>query len=222
MTVLDVPLPTHQLPLALRSVRRMLPLAGCGLPAGALRDPGVAAWVRAHGSGVSACTGEELELIDECGIRPRHVVLRCTGSEIMTRATALGVARFIVSSDRHVNVLAAQTDRHVCVYLDESAPLVIGERRLEVIGMHTDIDDSAGARGWGAATERLLCRMALMRTCGLSLTRISLAGGSAAVWLTGGAHDLTAAASAIDEALDEGCARWRLPRPAITVAPLRP
>jgi diaminopimelate decarboxylase len=99
---------------------------------------------------------------------------------------------------------------------------VIGERRLAVIGLHTDIDDSSGSENWGAATERLLCRMALMRTCGLSLTRISLAGGSAALWLAGGAQELTAVASAIDEALDEGCARWRLPRPAITVAPLRP
>lgn len=196
-------------------------MAGCAVPAGALRDPGVAAWVRAHGLAVTVCGGEELDLVESSGVRPIHVVVRCSPvSHTIRRAAELGVVRFVVSTDRHVDVLAgcAAPIRHV--YLDDRGPAVLGERRLDVVGMHCDVDDSKGSPEWGVVTERLLSRMALMHTFGLRLTRISLAGGSTETWLAGGTAELKAVASAVDEALDAGCARWRLPRPAVVLAPL--
>ena len=135
------------------------------------------------------------------------------------RAAALGVVHYVVSTDRHVEVLTGCAVRAKHVYLDDQGPAVLGERRLDVVGMHCDVDDSRGAQEWGAAAGRLLSRVALMRECGLTLTRISLTGGSAGTWLAGGAGELTAIAAAIDEALDEGCARWRLARPAVALAP---
>lgn len=221
MTVLDVPVAKHRLPVSIRSVRRILPMAGCGLPAGALRDPGVAAWVRTHGVTVNACGDDELELVRAGGVRSTQVVLRCGPvTETIRRAVGLGVVHFVVSTERHVDVLAACAKQKMYVYLDDRGPAVIGERRLEIVGMHCDVDDSGGSLEWGAAAERLLCRIALMKTCGLPLTRISLAGGSVATWLAGGRQELTAIASAVDDALDEGCDRWRLPRPAVALAPL--
>lgn len=220
MTVLDVPLAPHHLPAAIRSVRRILPMAGCALPATSLRDPGVAAWVRTQGLAVTACGDDELDLIQASGVRPVHVVLRCCpGTQTIRRAAALGVVRYVVSSDRHVDVLSGCAASAKHVYLDEQGPAVVGERRLDVVGMHCDVDGSRGAQEWGTATGRLLSRMALMRECGLTLTRISLTGGSAGTWLAGGAQELSAIAAAIDEALDDGCARWRLPRPAVALAP---
>ncbi|MGA9374402.1 MAG: hypothetical protein WBV64_05135, partial [Mycobacterium sp.] len=59
--------PRHRLPVSMRAIRRLLPLAGCGLPAGVLSDPSVAAWVRAHGMTVYAGDVEELEMTCRCG-----------------------------------------------------------------------------------------------------------------------------------------------------------
>lgn len=197
-------------------------MVGCGLPVTALRDPSVAAWVRTHGITVNACGDDELGVVRASGVRPARVVLRCGPvTQTLRAAAGRGITQFIVSTERHVDVLAAcAQDAPISVYLDDHGPVVIGERRLNVIGIHCDVDDSSGALEWGAAAERLLCRTALMRTCGLPLTRISLAGGSASTWLGGGGQELTAIAAAVDDALDEGCARWRLPRPAVTLAPL--
>ncbi len=221
MTIVDVPPAQHRLSASVYSVRRILPMSGCALPAVALRDPGVAAWVRTHGLAVTVCGDDDLDLVQRSGIRPIHVVLRCgpvTGT--IRRATELGVVRFVVSADRQVAVLAGCSRPPTFVYLDDQGPVVLGERRLDVIGLHCDVGDSRGAQGWGVATERLLDRMALMQTCGSQLTRISLAGGSVETWLSGGTDDLRAIASAVDDALDAGCARWRLPRPAVELAPL--
>lgn len=177
--------------------------------------------MRSHGLAVTACGDDELDLVQASGVRPVNVVLRCSPvTQTIRRAADLGVVRYVVSTDRHVDVLAgcAQPTKHV--YLDDQGPAVLGEKRLDVVGIHCDVDDSQGAVEWGAAAERLLCRVSLLHTCGLDLTRISLAGGSADTWLAGGTRELTAIASAIDEALDEGCTRWRLPRPAVVLGPL--
>lgn len=191
------------------------------MPADALRDPGVAAWVRAQGLAVTACDDEDLDLVERSGVRPIHVVLRSNPvTRTIRRAAALGVVRFVVSTDRHVDVLAGcpAATRHV--YLDAQGPAVVGERRLDVVGMHCDVDDSTGVAEWGAVTERLLSRMALMRGFGMELTRLSLAGGSVETWLTGDPGDLRSVATAVDDALDAGCATWRLPRPLVVLAPL--
>lgn len=221
MTILDVPTAPHRLSASVHAVRRILPMAGCAVPAAALRNPDVAAWVRAHGLAVTACGDEELDLIEVSGVHPTHVVLRCSPvTQTIRRAAAFGAMRFVVSTERHVDVLSACEGPARQVLLDDQGPAVLGERRLDVVGMHCDVDDSQGAVEWGAAAQRLLSRMSLMKSCGLQLTRISLAGGSADTWLAGGTKEIKAIASAVDDGLDAGCARWRLPRPAVIVAPL--
>src|SRR4051812_47272110 len=107
MTVLDVPLVPHHLPVSIRSVRRILPMAGCALPAASLRDPGVAAWVRTHRLAVIACGDDELDLAEACGVSPKHVMLRCSPMTATIRhGAAFGVARYVVSTDRQIDVLA--------------------------------------------------------------------------------------------------------------------
>ncbi len=220
MAVLDVPLPAHRLPSSIRGVRRILPTAACCVPERALRDPAVAAWVRTHGLAVVVRDVEELERAGRAGVRPGHMVLRC-GSPTATIPAAVdaGVVRFIVSADRHVDALADSGRAGLSVFLDDCGPAVIGDHRLVVVGLHCDVDDSAGALEWGVAAERMLCRMSVLRTCGLPLTRISVAGGDCARWVYGGGTMTRAIAAAVDDALAEGCARWRLPRPAVVLGP---
>lgn len=184
-------------------------MAGFAVSAAALDDPLTAAWVRAQGITVYAGGEGDLERVQRVGVRPVHVVFRCGGvTDAVRRAAGIGVRRFIASTPHHVDALSRCAPRRTYVYLDEPAPAVFGENRLRIIGLHIDVDVSGGLIEWGSAVERLLCRAALMKTCGLPVTRISLAGGSA---------DPSRVATAVEEALDEGCLRWRLPRPVVTL-----
>lgn len=221
MTDIDMPATPqrHRLPVSMRAIRRRLPLAGCGLPAAVLRDPAVAAWVRAHGVTVYADDGAELGLAGRCGVRPAEVVLRCGGTaESIVGALDLGVSRFLVSCEQHVAVLTACARHDTYVHVDDECPAVVGHGCLDVIGLHCQIA-ARGPQDWGAAAERLLSRIAALRTDGSTLTRISLTGGPMAIWIDGDKAELKAIAAAVDEAIDEGCARWRLPRPSVTFAP---
>lgn len=207
------------MPVSMRAIRRQLPLAGCGLPATVLSDPSVAAWVRAHGVTVYAGDGDELDLTGRCGVRPAQVVLRCGGTaEPIVGALDLGVNRFVVTSERHIDVLMACAHHDTYVHVDDECPTVVGRGCLDVIGLHCEVRAS-GPPDWGAAAERLLGRIAQLRTDGSALTRISLTGGPMAVWMQGDKAELKAIAAAVDDAIDEGCARWRLPRPSVTFAP---
>lgn len=221
MTDIDMPATPqrHRLPVSMRAIRRLLPLAGCGLPAAVLTDPSVAAWVRTHGVTVFAGDGDELGLAGRCGVRPGQVVLRCgRAAEPILDALDLGVNRFVVSCERHVDVLMACAHHDTYVHVDDECPAVVGEGCLAVIGLHCDVRAS-GPLDWGVAAGRLLGRIAQLRTDGSALTRISLTGGSTAVWMEGDKGELKAIAAAVDDAIDEGCARWRLPRPSVTFAP---
>ncbi|BBZ30147.1 hypothetical protein MMAD_44420 [Mycolicibacterium madagascariense] len=202
-------------------VRRGISGAACGVPAAALTDRAVAAWVRAHGVTVTARDDDELDLVQRRGIRPTQIVFRCSPhTECLRRAVHLGVFRFVVATAPQIARLGKLAHRTTYLYLDESSPLVFGDRRLKIIGLHGDVDAAAGAVEWASTAERLLCRTALLKTCGSPIHRIMLSGGSADLWLDDRAPQLSAIVGAVDDALREGCERWQLPRPAVTLAPL--
>lgn len=203
----------------MRTVRRCLPLAGCGLPAAVLSDPSVAAWVRTHGVTVYAGDEHELDLAARYGVRAAQVVLRCGGSAQAIRgALTLGVHRFVVSTEHHVGVLAACAHAETLVNVDADGAPMTGVGCLDVIGLHCDVPAS-GPPDWAAATQRLLAGMAGTRADRAALTRIALTGGPTDIWMQGDKPTLRAIAAAVDDAIDDGCARWRLPRPSVTFAP---
>ncbi|MDX1888495.1 hypothetical protein [Mycolicibacterium sp. 050158] len=211
------------IPLSLQTsiqlVRRVVTGAGYDVPGAALDDPTVTAWVREHGATVTAHDDDELDLVQYSGIRPSQIVFRCgTRTDTVRRAVKLGVFRFVVCTPAQIAGLTACTERTSYLYLDEHSPLVLGDRRLRVIGLLGEVDDSDGAVEWASVAERLLCRMALLKTCGNPTRRIMLSGGSTDIWLKGQVPQLTSIAHAIDDALREGCERWQLPRPAVTLA----
>jgi hypothetical protein len=202
-------------------VRGVISSAGCGVPATVLNDATLAAWVSAHGVTVIAHDGSELDLSRDSGIRPAQIVFRCgTGTDSIHRAVSLGVTRFTLSTEQQIVHLGRCTKRTKYVYLDDRSPLVLGDRRLKVVGLHGDVDDTGGAVEWASVAERLLCRTALLKTCGSPVKRIMLSGGSTELWLSSPAARLTSIVRAVDDALQKGCERWQLPRPAVTFAPL--
>ncbi len=203
----------------MRVIRRLLPLAGCGLPAAVLGDPAVADWVRAHGVTVYAGDSTEMDLAGWCRVPVAQVVLRCGGAaEPIREAVAAGVQRFVVSTGQQAGVLASCAPPGTLVHVDHGCPAVPDEGGLDVIGLHSDVGGYAPV-DWGTAAGQLLGRIAQMRSGGPPLTRISLTGGPTAAWIDGDKSELGAIATAVDEAIDEGCARWRVPRPSVTFVP---
>lgn len=222
MTIaLDTADDTPRIHTSIQLMRHVISGAGYGVPAAALSDRRLAAWVRIHGVTVTAQGDDELDLLQYSGIRPTQVVYRC-GPDIgsIRRAVNLGVFRFIVRTPPQIARLGECAQRTKYIYLDEQSPLVIADRRLKVIGLHSDVDDSAGTVEWAAAAERLLCRSALLKTCGSPIKRMMLSGGSTDVWLNDQSPQLESIVHAVDDALREGCERWQLERPAVTLAPL--
>jgi hypothetical protein len=202
-------------------VKGMIPGAGCGVPADALTDHALATWVRAHGLTVTAHDDDELDLLRFRGIRPVQILWRCgMAAGPIRRAVTLGVSRFIVDTPQQMARLAEDTRSTKYIYLDVQSPLVLGDRHLKVIGVHGDVDDSDGTVEWASVTERLLCRAALLKTCGASTKRITLSGGSTDLWANDPTERLAAIVTAVDDALRDGCARWQLPRPAVSISPL--
>lgn len=164
---------------------KVLPLVDFTLPGAWLRDSLVAASIRDQGCAVTACGDDELDLAVASDVIPSDVVIRCASdSATIRRGASFGVMRYVVSTERHIAVLAENSAFAKHVYLEERGPVVLGERRLNILGMHCEVGDYRGPSEWAAAVERLLAR-----------------------------------ASAIDGALDEGCTRWRLPRPAVVLTP---
>ena len=203
----------------MRVIRRLLPLAGCGLPAAVLDDPAVADWVRTHGVTVYASDSTEVDLASRCGVPVAQVVLRCGGSdEPIRHAAAAGVQRFVVSTGHQLGMLIPCAPPGTLVHVDHGCPAVPAPGCLDVIGLHCDVAGCTPT-DWGSAAERLLGRIAQLRSGGPPLTRISLTGGPTAAWIDGDRSALAAIAAAVDEAIDDGCARWRLPRPTVTFAP---
>lgn len=201
-------------------MRRVLSGAGYAAPAAALHDRALAAWVRAHGTTVTAHDHDELDLLQYRGIRPSQIVFRCgQASDCIDRAVDLGVFRFIVRTEHQIVRLGHCARRTTYLYLDDHSPLVLADQRLKVIGLHGDVADADRAMDWASTTERLLCRTALLKSCGSPIHRIMLSGGSSDLWLDDHGQQLTPIVRAVDEALSEACERWNLSRPAVTLAP---
>jgi hypothetical protein len=217
---LDAPDDPPRLYDSIQLTRRVIAGAGYGVPASALDDHALATWVRERGITVTAHDDDELDLLQFNRIRPTQIVFRCgPASGCIRRAVNLGIFRFIVHTEHQIARLGECAKRTEYIYLDDRSPLVLGDRRLKVVGLHSDVDDSAGVLEWASAAERLLCRSALLKTCGSPIRRIMLSGGSSEIWLNDEAQQLTAIVSAVDDALRDGCERWQLARPAVTLAP---
>ncbi|MCV7361276.1 type III PLP-dependent enzyme domain-containing protein [Mycolicibacterium neworleansense] len=186
-------------------------------------DP-AATWIRRHRVTVDVVTAAEFNLALASGIRPEQLVMHPRSAAAMARAGLGQAARLVIDSDEQAAALARGARRleHVFVGAGDGMAAAVAEvlsqRQLDLVGLHCTADPSHDPIGLGAL-RATVADMARIR-CGHSvlLRRISLAG------LDGGLFGLQPwalrrVAEAFGEVLDEQCARYRLPRPALTVAP---
>ena len=197
-----------------------LAMAVHSLPAAALTEPALADWARAHSVSVTAHDGRDLDLVRRHRIRPFQVVYRCgPDSAVTRRAVGLGVRRFIVRTAHQMARLDECADGTKYLYLDDHAPLMLGDRHLKVIGLHADVADATATDAWATAAVALVRRAAVLQACGAGVKRLALSGGSTGLWL----HEHRRAATivdAVDQAVCRECDHSRLPRPVVTFSPL--
>ena len=196
-------------------------------PAELLRLGAVAAWVSRHGVGVDVTTVDELDYALAADVSPLRIVMH--GELPVTNLCALdaGVGKFVVKSGKQVVTLAGAAQRIQRVLIDvtdqcaeEMAAEVVSTSRLDLIGLHCqlgDVDDETAAdivRGMISQMSRV------RRKHGVILTRLSL-GGLEAITGSGDRSDLRRAEELLDDAVEDGCAWHRYPRPALVLSPSR-
>ena len=194
---------------------------GCTVPAAALTDRELADWVRVHSVSVIARDDRDLDLVQYRNIRPVQVVYRCgPATAALRRAVALGVSRFIVSTAQQMARIAESTHSTKYLHLDDQAPLMLGDKRLRVIGLHTEVGVCTDPAEWASSAQRLIGRAAVLKACGSTIKRITLSGGSTKLWLAHHDSQVDAIIDTVDRAVRDECRRRQLARPAVTLTAL--
>jgi hypothetical protein len=151
------------------------------------------------------------------GIPPARVIFHCNSAtgRNLTDGIRLGIGQFIVDSERSAAMLAACTEdpQHVLVDVtcDEADGLVAAahaEEALTVTGLYREAENVEDA------VVPMLERMAdVRRRRGLLVRRIGVS--------VPGRHARSPEllAAAICDVVEDGCARFRLPQPTVTVFP---
>ncbi|TQF73323.1 diaminopimelate decarboxylase [Rhodococcus spelaei] len=107
---------------------------------------------------------------------------------------------------------------------DDAVRRVLGQPRLNLVGLHCHLGSQiTDAAHFATAVHLMVGQMAQIRLDhGLILTELDLGGGHGICYRPDDPQlDLSTLAGAIENALDEACARYRFPRPRITLEPGR-
>lgn len=193
-------------------------------PAELLNFEPAVAWMRRHRVTVDVVTAAEFNLALASGIRSAQLVLHPRNAAAIACAGTGQAARLVVDSVPQAAAVArgAQRREHLLVGAGREMPEVVAEvlrhRRLDLAGLHCTADPSHDALGLGALRKALADMAMIRRRHAVLLSRISLAGLDGGLF---GLHPwaLRRVADALSEVLEEQCARYRFPRPALTVAP---
>ncbi len=197
-------------------------------PAEVLRFGAVADWIRRHGVAVDVTGEEELGRVLGSGIAGSHVVMHCAGGAAVPihHAVDAGVRRFIVDSSEQLAVLAGSVAKrpHPVMVDASSFDRLAGEAaahaQLNLVGLHCRLGGIDVASLPGIVVETMAKMACFNRKHGVVLSRMSL-GNVDLTQIGSNPRGLHRVADMIDEAVVEGCERFRCPRPALTLSPCR-
>lgn len=187
--------------LRARRYRRQLPGTKVVYAGKALLTTGVARWAAGERLGVDVRSVGELATALAGGVDPTCIVCRAATRDELTAAVEAGVGRIVVDSALEIAYLVGLTRRpqHVLVSSAELAAAVVDEPMLHLVGLHCQASPDG--------VRRMISTMAdVRRAHGLVLGELHLAGDEL---------DL----GSIDDAVDDGCAAERFPRPTLVAAP---
>jgi diaminopimelate decarboxylase len=171
---------------------------------------------------VDVTSAEELEQARITGIKASRVILHCHGKVPVPLCRA-DLARVVVNSGEQVSCLAdnpiARTQHVVVDAISPSALAadVLSHKQLNLAGLHYRLDHSDAAE-LPAIIVDLIARMAcISRKHAVALSCLSL-GDVGVQGCDGDLHSVRRIAKSIDQAVEDGCIRFRFPRPALTVS----
>lgn len=198
-------------------------------PAALLEFDAVAKWLRRQGVTVDVTTVGGLDRAVSAGMHPSRIVMhRGDGAAApIRRAVRAGVGTFVVNSSLQVAILADGAERIQRVIVEGApgtasavASQVLVHNQLDLIGLHCRLDDPDDPIGASRLRGLVAEMSAIRREHGVLLTRVSIADLDVGDWC----HDpgvLRRVAEAVDEVIGDACARFRFPRPALTLSPKR-
>ncbi|MHA0285302.1 hypothetical protein ACXYX3_02510 [Mycobacterium sp. C3-094] len=201
--------------------RRALRVASMSVAAETLRAPAVAEWARRSGVGVHAHSAAGLDGALSAGIEPMHITLHCSDDPaLMQREIYPAIGQFVLTSKTQCDMLSDTATVTHRVLLDVTASTdphfgrhVAMSPRLEIIGAHCTLDRGA----WSANTvASVIATLSCLRHHhGTIAGRLSVDGLAPT-------HDvaprqLRDAAVGLESCVEDACARFRYPRPALVV-----
>lgn len=191
-------------------------------PADVLRFDAVASWVRERGSTVDVASAHDLDLVQLAGIDAAHVVMHCR-DDVSVSICRGRFGRFVVDSGDQIAKLAgnslARTQRVVvdASRSDMLAAEALAHKRVELVGLHSHIGHSRESELADTVTAMIGKMAWITRQHAVVLSCISL-GEVAVAGVDGDPRALRRLAGTIDQAVEDGCIRYRYPRPALTVS----
>ncbi len=205
--------------------RKYFRMTNVAFPADALRLDSVVERVARQHWAVDACTSLGLGVAVAGGVSPARMTVHCDGltaTEIRC-ARAMNVGRFVVTSLEQAHTVAScgatSRPQHLLLRMadgeaDAAVAAILAEPRLRLIGLDSRIDDSDG---YDRVVDRLMGEVAWIRhRHGVLLDCLGLSTFEA---LDSRPAPVRAIAAAVDGAIEDGCARHRLPRPLLTFSP---
>lgn len=215
-----------------REYRKAFPRTGITMAADALRRSDVATAVRTQPCSVDVRSCDELSFVLSVGIPASRIVLRDDGitAAPLRRAVNAGVGRLVLGCCQQVAVLAACGAHTPPVLVDvttdcasDTIAAVLGRPQLELVGLHARLTPGEHRTAYAPRVARMIAEMAHLRCAhGTILTRVSLAGGEVLSDETVSAGVLRGLAADLEDTIDDACARYRFPRPAVILAPVYP
>lgn len=184
----------------------------------------LADWLRRHRLTVDVATAAEFNVALASGIRAGQLVMTPRDADAITCARRGGAARFVIQSAAQAATLARGADHVQRVVIaaggdvGKLAAEVLSRRELDLVGLHCTVDDPDDPIGAVGLRSAMADIAAIRRRHAVVVPRVSLAGLDGGV-LCREPRVLRRVAEAIGDVLQEECERYRLPRPALTVAP---
>jgi hypothetical protein len=205
--------------------RKYFRMTNVAFPADALRLDSVVERVTRQRWAVDACTSLGLGVAVAAGVSPARMVVHCDGltaTEIRC-ARAMNVSRLVVTSLEQAETVASCSDarrpQHVLLRMsggddDAAVAAIVADPRLRLIGLDASVDDTDG---YDRVVDRLMGQTAgIRRRHGVLLECLGLSTFEA---LDSRPAPVREIAAAVDGAIEDGCARYRLPRPLLTFSP---
>ena len=188
---------------------RVRPAVQIACPAAALRSAEIARRVVDQGMWVDVRSGAELDEVLTASVSPKHIGVHCDdlSSNEMVWAASLDVGRLVVSSAYQAEMVSCVRGRrphNVWLQSGSDAAVLDGCRGLRLAGL----DASCGDCGYAHAIDALMGESAdLRKETGIIIGHLGISG-----WQL--SSDVV---DEVDDAVTEGCIRYRLPRPQVTL-----